>query len=189
VVGPAIWPIQRSSFPCDGLARGPSHEGFSQIFSHGTPRFPSYFTKVGSSDVIQYKTRLNTAVVKVRTSIANMGSKSRTNHLQDILWNITGKMKTNNIYVDRLTRSICVLKSSSRSSDSCAFLCLQVSFLCLQVSVCNQPWRWVIGALTSQQVAAFQSFPSLASSRNCFQCDALTFSIVRVHARRFCCIS
>jgi hypothetical protein len=65
---------------------------------------------------------------------AKMGSKSRTNHLQDILWNLTGKMKTNNIYVDRLTRSICDLKRSSRSSDRCALLCLQVS-------VCNQPWR------------------------------------------------
>jgi hypothetical protein len=57
---------------------------------HCTPRFPSYFIKVASSDVIQYKTRPHMAVVKLRTSIANMGSKSRTEHLQDILWNITG---------------------------------------------------------------------------------------------------
>ena len=106
MVGPTIWPIQRSIPACDGLARGPSHEGFSQIFSHGTPRFPSYFTKVASSDVIQYKTRPNTAIVKVRSSIAYIRSKSCRNlFFQDILWNITGKMKTNDIYIDRLARS------------------------------------------------------------------------------------
>ncbi|CAI7644505.1 unnamed protein product [Penicillium palitans] len=38
-------------------------------------------------------------------------------------------------------------------------------------------------------VAAFQSFPSPASSRNCFQCEDLAFSMVLVHARRFCCIA
>ncbi len=35
-----------------------------------------------------------------------------------------GEMKTNDIYIDRLAPSIRVLKSSSRGSDSCAFLCL-----------------------------------------------------------------
>ena len=37
-------------------------------------------------------------------------------------------------------------------------------------------------------VAAFQSFPSPVSSRNCLQCEALAFSMVRVHNRRFFCM-
>ena len=48
--------------------------------------------------------------------------------------------------MDSRTRSIFLLKPSLRGFD---ISCL------LKVSVCNQPWRWVVGALTSQL-----SFPS-----------------------------
>jgi hypothetical protein len=61
-----------------------------------------------------------------------------------------------------------------------AFSRLSDTSLSLTWSVGTQPHA----SLGFMYVAAFHSFPSPASLRNCFQCELLAFSIVRVYARR-----
>lgn len=77
------------------------------------------------------------------------------------------------------------ISGKKESRKACAFSSFPVSSLVPTFSAGVHPQA----SRGFMYMAAFQSFPSPASSRNYLQCDALAFSMARVHARRFSCIS